>query len=80
MCASALALVKIKKVVFGCHNDKFGGCGSILSLHEESRRDNVHVRGYVIVSGILKTQAIELLRQFYAQSNTNAPEHKRKIK
>ena len=34
MCAHALNLVKIKKVVFGCENDKFGGNGSILSLHK----------------------------------------------
>ena len=33
MCAHALNIVQIKRVVFGCHNDKFGGNGSILSLH-----------------------------------------------
>ena len=33
MCAAALRKVRIQKVVFGCHNDRFGGCGSILSLH-----------------------------------------------
>ena len=33
MCAAALATVKIGRVVFGCHNDRFGGCGSILNLH-----------------------------------------------
>ena len=34
MCAAALAQVHIKTVFFGCHNDKFGGCGSVLNLHE----------------------------------------------
>lgn len=34
MCAGALARVFIKRVYFGCHNDRFGGCGSVLSLHE----------------------------------------------
>lgn len=33
MCAAALATVGIKRVVYGCRNDRFGGCGSILSLH-----------------------------------------------
>ena len=33
MCAHALNIAQIEKVVFGCHNDKFGGNGSILSLH-----------------------------------------------
>ncbi|KAK7235060.1 deaminase [Aureococcus anophagefferens] len=34
MCASALSQLGIAKCYFGCRNDKFGGCGSILSLHE----------------------------------------------
>ena len=33
MCAAALRDMKIKTVVFGCSNDRFGGCGSILSVH-----------------------------------------------
>ena len=33
MCAYALHLAKISRVVYGCDNDKFGGNGSILSLH-----------------------------------------------
>jgi tRNA(Arg) A34 adenosine deaminase TadA len=34
MCASALALIGIGQVYYGCCNDKFGGCGSILSIHQ----------------------------------------------
>lgn len=33
MCAAALRDIKIKNVVFGCSNDRFGGCGSVLSVH-----------------------------------------------
>lgn len=33
MCAAALRDVGIKGVVFGCSNDRFGGCGSVLSVH-----------------------------------------------
>lgn len=36
MCAGALASVRIKRVYFGCHNDRFGGCSSVLSLHEQT--------------------------------------------
>lgn len=35
MCAGALAHVRIQKVYFGCHNDRFGGCGSVLNLHDK---------------------------------------------
>ena len=34
MCAGALALVRVRRVVFGCRNERFGGCGSILSVHQ----------------------------------------------
>ena len=34
MCAYALNLAHIEGVIFGCENDKFGGNGSILSLHK----------------------------------------------
>ncbi|XP_020577986.1 tRNA-specific adenosine deaminase 2-like [Phalaenopsis equestris] len=34
MCAAALSILGIREVYYGCANDKFGGCGSILSLHE----------------------------------------------
>jgi len=33
MCAYAINLAGVERVVFGCENDKFGGTGSVLSLH-----------------------------------------------
>ncbi|CAN6881595.1 unnamed protein product, partial [Brassica oleracea] len=36
MCASTLSFLGTKEVYYACGNDKFGGCGSILSLHLES--------------------------------------------
>lgn len=35
MCASALSQLGIKRCVYGCSNEKFGGCGSILSLYKK---------------------------------------------
>ena len=35
MCASALSQVRIEKCFFGWHNDRFGGAGSVLNLHEK---------------------------------------------
>jgi tRNA(Arg) A34 adenosine deaminase TadA len=35
MCASMLRQLQIKKVHFGCGNDKFGGNGTVLDLHIE---------------------------------------------
>ena len=47
MCAYALNLIGLSKVVYGCDNDKFGGNGSILSLHKFGA-------GYTIVKGVRK--------------------------
>lgn len=35
MCGSALRQVGIKRVVFGAGNERFGGNGSVLSVHNE---------------------------------------------
>lgn len=71
MCAAALAQVNIGKVFFGCRNPKFGGCGSILSLHDGA---------YPTVEGVLADPAVRLLKQFYHRENFNAPADKRKRK
>ena len=71
MCAAALAQVNIGRVYFGCRNPKFGGCGSILSLHKDV---------YPIVEGVLADEAIALLRRFYDRENFHAPDDKRKRK
>lgn len=36
MCASALRQLGIKQVFYGCENDKFGGCGSVLGVNAPS--------------------------------------------
>ena len=33
MCASALRQIGIGKVVYGCGNDRFGGCGSVIDVN-----------------------------------------------
>jgi tRNA-specific adenosine deaminase 2 len=35
----------IRQVYFGCANDKFGGCGSIMSLHEGSASSSDDLAG-----------------------------------
>ncbi len=66
MCAEALNLARVKRVVYGCANDKFGGNGSILSLQT-----------YQVQDGVLKDEAIKMLQQFYEHGNEKAPESKR---
>jgi tRNA(Arg) A34 adenosine deaminase TadA len=35
MCASALRQIGIGAVYYGCGNDRFGGCGSVIGVNEE---------------------------------------------
>jgi tRNA-specific adenosine deaminase 2 len=35
MCASALRQFGIRAVYFGCFNDRFGGTGGVLRIHDE---------------------------------------------
>lgn len=77
MCAAALSILGIKEVCYGCANDKFGGCGSILSLHSGSFETPTAYRdqsrkGFKC-RGIMASEAISLLRTFYEQGNPNAP-------
>ncbi|XP_019442619.1 PREDICTED: tRNA-specific adenosine deaminase 2 isoform X1 [Lupinus angustifolius] len=83
MCASALSILGIKEVFYGCPNDKFGGCGSILSLHLSntmSLNNGVSPgKGFKCTGGIMAPEAILLLRTFYEQGNPNAPKPHRPL-
>lgn len=74
MCASALVLLKFKRVYCGCMNDKFGGCGSVYSLN------TCFDHQYSCINGLYAQEAIELLQQFYSQENPLAPNPKKKRK
>lgn len=103
MCASALHLLRFRKVYFGCRNERFGGCGTILNIHDHNTRvlaigttahnDDTHESeqqqlqravdrmtggDFPIIEGIFRQEAIELLRQFYTQTNPLAPKPQRK--
>ena len=78
MCAAALAKIGIRRVYFGCHNDRFGGNGSILSVHDDSRMRGFQT--YQVISGMLGNQAIDLFQRFYTTENRRCPEEKRKRK
>lgn len=59
----------IGKVYFGCSNERFGGCGSVLSIHKDSSK--ALPNGYPVVSGIMKEEAISIMKKFYTLENKN---------
>ncbi|ORY33120.1 cytidine deaminase-like protein [Naematelia encephala] len=76
MCASALRQIGIGRVVYGCGNDRFGGCGSVLDI-SSSESNNIHPP-FTAVGGYYREEAIMLLRRFYLSENQNAPNPKKK--
>lgn len=73
MCTYALILANIQLVFYGCRNERFGGCGSVLPIHKESS-------SLTCIKGIMEEDAIKILKDFYEQENENAPIDKRKRK
>lgn len=77
MCAAAIVQMEVVgRVVFGCSNPRFGGCGSVRSLDMYFGR----MRGFVPVveRGVEAGTAVELLKEFYNRTNPNAPKPKRR--
>ncbi|XP_078505128.1 tRNA-specific adenosine deaminase 2 isoform X3 [Lissotriton helveticus] len=78
MCASALRLLNIPLVVYGCRNDRFGGCGSVLNI----ATDDLPNTGtpFECIGGYRAEEAVEMLKTFYKQENPNAPKSKARKK
>lgn len=81
MCASALKQMGIHKIVFGCGNDRFGGNGTVLSIHSDKSTTVAGSTEYdrtILVPGIRRREAIMLLRYFYVRENDRAPKPRTK--
>lgn len=68
MCTHALRIAGITQVVFGCGNERFGGCGSVLSVHTDTTLPGGTIR---TKEGVNKEAAITLLQKFYKGDNPN---------
>ena len=63
MCAAALSKLGIRKVYFGCHNDRFGGNGSILSVHSDAYSNNNNSVGQSTNSSSAEVDAIDAVSE-----------------
>ncbi len=62
MCAGAIVLSRVERVVFGAHDPKAGMCGSLGNLVQDARLNH----RVELVSGVLEDQASSLLKTFFA--------------
>lgn len=80
MCAGALRQIGLPLVVYGCANERFGGCGSILNVAADEALSASIGPCFDVVHGVLAVEAVTLLKTFYKGENPNAPDSKRKVK
>ena len=73
MCAFALRLIGLQNVVFGCRNDRFGGCGSVLDVHKKtlqlSSASGPQLPELKLTPLVREKEAVALLQQFYEGEN-----------
>lgn len=66
MCAAALDNLKVKEVIFGCANDRFGG-STVVDVYSL-------LNSKIKVTGNVRAEAaMDLLKEFYKGENPSAP-------
>ncbi|XP_043255112.1 tRNA-specific adenosine deaminase 2 [Colletes gigas] len=70
MCTSALYQLRVRNIIYGCANDRFGGCASVLEIPK------IYNSETKIIGGVKGDTAMTLLKEFYKGTNPNAPESK----
>jgi tRNA(adenine34) deaminase len=61
MCAGAIQLARLRRVVFGPRDPKFGACGSVLNVVEMPRLNHQ----VEVIEGVLAAESRFALRQFF---------------
>ena len=67
MCAGALVLARMDRLVFGCADPKSGACGSLYDIvHDERLNHKLEV-----TSGVLADESSRLLQDFFKQKRAS---------
>ncbi|PKL50897.1 MAG: tRNA adenosine(34) deaminase TadA [Planctomycetes bacterium HGW-Planctomycetes-1] len=62
MCAGALVLARINRLVFGCDDPKTGACGSLYNIVQDNRLNH----RLEITKGVLADDCSKLLQDFFS--------------
>lgn len=68
MCAAALVHARVKRVVYGARDDRWGGMGSLFDFSHDPRMNHE----IEVVSGFMEREAAELLQRFFRDLRHNA--------
>jgi tRNA(adenine34) deaminase len=61
MCAGALVLGRVERLVYGALDPKAGACGSLFTITQDARLNH----RMATISGVLADESAELLRSFF---------------
>ena len=61
MCAGAIVYSRIKRVVFGAYDIRFGACGTALNIAQNEKLNH----RAEIVGGVLEKECLEPIQQFF---------------
>ena len=78
MCVRALRLLRVKQVLFGAKNDRFGGFDSVYNVSTNELINDPILNCHQVLDA---NKSIELLQNFYKQTNESAPKpHRKRLK
>lgn len=67
MCAGALVLARVERLVYGAPDPKFGACGSLYNLPLDNRLNhNIEVTG-----GVMEAECAEIMQSFFRRKRRN---------
>ena len=59
-CAYALLLAGVKYVVYGCRNERFGGCGSVLPIYRGTQNSTAFLNHYRLSFNALNRDSLNI--------------------
>jgi tRNA(adenine34) deaminase len=68
MCAGAIVLARIPRLVYGTTDPKAGACGTLYNIVQDGRLNH----SVELVSGVLEQKCGAILREFFSRVRSNA--------
>ncbi len=72
MCAGALVLARVERVVYGAPDPGAGACGSIARVHDDPSLNH----RFLVTSGVMEAECAHLLKAFFKQLRDKKKEEK----
>jgi tRNA(adenine34) deaminase len=69
MCAGALVLARMDRLVFGCEDPKAGACGSLYDIVRDERLNH----RLEVTTGVLADECSKLLQNFFQKKRLEKP-------